>query len=76
MMECICKQNLALIESIFKVGSAYQYHYINHSETGMKIYFVKEHNSENTIPMVEKRFRKFFEDIQEKREEKINKILK
>ncbi len=57
-----------------------QYFYItkSHDETGMLIYFVSDGNINDLfegVPFVESKFKKLFDNKQEEREEKINKIL-
>ena len=53
----------------FSKGEWYDYHIEIHPETGMKIYYVNDH------PFIERTFRANFEDIQQKREDKLNQIL-
>lgn len=47
----------------------YDYRIEIHKETQISIYYVNEH------PMLEEVFKNYFDDIQQQREEKINKIL-
>lgn len=70
----------ALCISDFRIGNSvnnitfikdewYDYHIEIHPETGTKLFYI------NGQPMLERTFRSNFDDIQQRREDKINQIL-
>lgn len=53
----------------FIEGEWYEYTIEIHPETGTKLYYLKEQ------PMLERTFRSNFDDLQQRREDKLNQIL-
>ena len=72
-MKALCKKKFRigpLHNGIsFEVGHWYEYSIEIHEETGTKLYYL------DGQPMLERTFRANFDDLQQRREDKINQIL-
>jgi len=53
----------------FKKGNWYEYWIEIHEETGTKLYYI------DGQPMLERTFKANFDDLQQRREDKLNQIL-
>jgi len=81
---CICKEDFRMNNTSvgwnidFKKNQEYFYTVEVHDETSMLLYFVSDGNITELfkgVPFVEKKFKKYFDNTQEDRNDKLNKIL-
>jgi len=72
-MTALCKKHFRIGGSInymeFKKGNWYEYWIEIHEETGTKLYYI------DGQPMLERTFKANFDDLQQRREDKLNQIL-
>lgn len=77
-MICRCIEDLIMVDFKFKKDNYYEYRIEKHKETERIIYYIKypeSYRCDGEIPMVEEKFKKFFDDIQYVREQKLKQIL-
>jgi len=72
-MTALCKKKFRIGQLhngiSFEVGQWYEYSIEIHEETGTKLYYI------DGQPMLERTFKANFDDLQQRREHKLNQIL-
>lgn len=77
--KALCKKDFRIGSSLlgfaeFIEGNWYEYTIEVHEETKIEIYYVQQNNIKNQ-PMTERTFRDNFDDLQQRREDRLNLIL-
>jgi len=76
-MKCRCIESFKINDFIWEVGQVYEYTKKTHEETGFIIYSVYSDFSKynDSLPMMEDKFRKRFDDREELRDKKLKQLF-
>ena len=76
-MKCRCIESFKINDFIWEVGQVYEYTKNTHEETGFIIYSVYSDFSKynDSLPMMEDKFRKRFDDREELRDKKLKQLF-
>jgi hypothetical protein len=78
-MKCRCIESFKINDFIWEVGKVYEYTTRTHEETGFIIYSVNSYfpfsKYTDSLPMMEDKFRKRFDDREELRDKKLKQLF-
>jgi|APSaa5957512535_1039671.scaffolds.fasta_scaffold151144_2 hypothetical protein len=81
-MKCRCIESFKINDFIWEVGQVYEYTTNTHEETGFIIYsvhsdslYLNRMQLTDSLPMMEDKFRKRFDDREELREKKLKQLF-